>query len=94
MYFRNNVVDKGLPRDTKPTPFPRTLTSDESQVTSTTVNALNKNCYEVVNDGHNLYQSLAPVQLGLNDENIYLEDDTEDKDHDDFSNDMHQRLIL
>jgi hypothetical protein len=93
MYFRNNEVGKGLPRDTKPTPFPRT-TTEQSQVTSTSVNSLNRNCHEFVNEGHHSYDSMSPIKLASTNVNVFSEEETQEMDDDNFSNDLRQRLIL
>ena len=93
MYFRNNGISKNLPQDTKPTPFPRTLTAEQTQATSSSVNTLNRNCHEFVNDGHGL-QPMSAINLGSSNASFFSEDETEEMDNGEFSDDLQQRLIL
>jgi hypothetical protein len=87
-------MGKSLPREIKPTPFPRTITGDTSPVTTPpSVNTLNKNCHEFVNDEHHSIRQMTAINLGSTDVSGFS-DETDDMDHDDFSNDPHQRLIL
>lgn len=93
MYFRNNEMGKVLSQDTKPTPFPRTGTAEVTQAISPSVNTLNRNCHEFVNDGHDL-KPMAVVNLGSSNVSFFSHDEMEDTDNEEFSNDLHQRLIL
>lgn len=92
MYFRNHEVGKGLPQGTKPTPFPRTVSSDVSEASAPTVNTLNKNCHELVNDEFSSNKPMSNLNLSSTDINGFSDDENDDKV--DFSNDPHQRLIF
>lgn len=90
LYFRNNEMGKGLPQDTKPTPFPRTAVPVMSEASAPSVNTLNKNCHELVNDEMSSYKSMTT--LNVSDANGFSDDENENLE--DFSNDPHQRLIF
>jgi hypothetical protein len=91
LYFRNNELGKSLPQDTKPTPFPRTTATEAS---APSVNTLNKDCHELVNDEYRSYKSISTLNLSSTEVNGFSEDETESMDNADFSNDPHQRLIF
>jgi hypothetical protein len=91
MYFRNNELTKILPQDMKPTPFPRTTTSPNLMASAPTVNTLNKNCHEFIND-EKIYQSATSLNLNVTDANESPSD--EDTEEMDYSTDPHQRLIF
>lgn len=97
MYFRNTGINKGLPQDLKPTPFPRTTTSASLAPAATApgLNTLNKNCHELITDDYRHYQSASSLNLNTTDVNGFLDDDdTEELDDMEYSTDPHQRLIL
>lgn len=85
MYFKNNELNKVFP-DMKPTPLPRTT----STASAPTVNTLNRNCHEFINDDY--YQSATT--LNMDSSEAYLDDDTEELDNVDYSNDPTERLII
>lgn len=93
MYFKNNPLGRSLAQDKKPTPFPRTTTSASfSTASAPTVNTLNGNCHEIVNEDYNFYQSAA--MLNSAEVNGFSDEDVDDLENVDFSTDPHQRLIL
>jgi hypothetical protein len=94
MYFRNNEMGKSLPQETKPTPFPRTISGDTSPPTAPSVNTLNRNCHEFVNDEHHSFRPMTAINLASAEVSGFSDDEIDDTDRDDFSNDPHQRLIL
>lgn len=94
MYFRNYEMGKALPQNTKPTPFPRITASEQTQASSPSVNTLNRNCNEFINEGHS-YKSMSTINLGSTNVSGFSDGEPDDEtDNADFSNDPHQRLIL
>lgn len=87
-------MGKGLPQDTKPTPFPRTVAPNMTEPSAPSVNTLNRNCHELVNDEMRSYKSMTTLNVSSTDVNGFSDDETEDMDSADFSTDPHQRLIF
>lgn len=92
MHFRNNEMGKVFSPDMKPTPFPRTTTSNHILTTSApSLQALNNNCHELINDG--FYSAPSNLQSIATEVHDFSDDEGEEINVD-YSNDPHQRLIM